>query len=78
LTAKVAKEVAKFAKRIIPRVQVETPAPPALRKERIGKETAAGMIPPVCVLSKSALGFWLLALGLTGAKTPTPQGVAKS
>ncbi|SPF46769.1 hypothetical protein SBA1_680023 [Candidatus Sulfotelmatobacter kueseliae] len=25
---------------------VETPAPPALRKERIGKETTAGDVPP--------------------------------
>jgi hypothetical protein len=31
----------------LPRVLVETPAPPALREERIGKETAAGMVPPV-------------------------------
>jgi hypothetical protein len=40
LTAKIAKTVAKFAKKIFPRVLVETPAPPALREERIGKETA--------------------------------------
>jgi hypothetical protein len=39
LTAKIAKDVAKFAKKTFPKVLVETPAPPALRKERIGKET---------------------------------------
>jgi hypothetical protein len=38
---------AKFAKKIVPRVLVETPAPPALREERIGKETAAGIVSPV-------------------------------
>jgi cyclic pyranopterin phosphate synthase len=27
-------------------VQVETPAPPAIREDRIGKEAAAGMVPP--------------------------------
>jgi len=32
---------------------VETPAPPALREGRIGKETAAGMFPPVCFLSRN-------------------------
>jgi hypothetical protein len=40
----------------LPRVLVETPAPPALREERIGKETAAGMVPPVCFL-RMALAF---------------------
>jgi hypothetical protein len=38
--------IAKFAKKVNPRVLVETPAPPALRKERIGKEAPAGMFPP--------------------------------
>jgi hypothetical protein len=54
LTAKIGKDFEKFAKKIIPRVLVETPAPPALRKERIGKETAAGIVPPVCVFSSTA------------------------
>jgi hypothetical protein len=53
----------KFAEKIFPRVLVETPAPPALRKRRIGKETAAGIVPPVDFFSESALGFWLLAFG---------------
>ena len=30
-----------------PKVLVETPVPPAFRKGRIGKETAAGIVPPV-------------------------------
>jgi len=68
LTAKIAKDSAKlakkkFAKKIIPKVPVETPAPPALRKERIGKETAAGIVPPVCVFSLAAFSSWLLAFG---------------
>jgi len=33
---------------------VGTPAPPALREERIGKETAAGMVPPVCFPSRNS------------------------
>jgi len=33
-------------RRPIPRVRAETLAPPALRKERIGKEAPAGMFPP--------------------------------
>jgi hypothetical protein len=32
LTANIAKEAAKFAEKIFPKVPVETPAPPALRK----------------------------------------------
>lgn len=39
-----------------PRVLAGTPAPPALREERIGKETAAGMFPPVCFLSRIQSG----------------------
>jgi hypothetical protein len=65
LTAEIAKDFAKVAKKIFPRVLVETPAPPAFCRERIGKETAAGMVPPVCFLSLTALGFWLLASGST-------------
>jgi hypothetical protein len=40
LTAKFAKTPAKFAKKINPRVLVETPAPPALCEERIGQGSA--------------------------------------
>jgi cyclic pyranopterin phosphate synthase len=53
-------------------VLVETPAPPALRRERIGKETTAGMFfPPVRFLS--LISLWTLARGSwlnrsTGAK----------
>jgi hypothetical protein len=60
LTAKIVKDIAKFSEKIFPRVLVATPAPPALRKVRIGKETAAGMVPPVCFLSFNR--SWLLAL----------------
>jgi hypothetical protein len=49
VTAEIAEHFAEFAKKI-PRVLVGTPAPPALRKERIGKETDAGTVPPVCFL----------------------------
>lgn len=64
MTAKIVKDIAKFAEKIFPRVLVATPAPPALRKVRIGKETAAGMVPPVGFLSCNrswllALSFWL-------------------
>jgi len=59
LTAKIAKDFAKVAKKIVPRVLVETPAPPALRKECIGKETAAGIVPPVCLFSSAAFSSWL-------------------
>jgi hypothetical protein len=55
LTAEIAEEVAEFAKKIFPRALVGTPAPPALRKGRIGKETAAGVVPPVCFLSVNLL-----------------------
>jgi hypothetical protein len=48
----------RFEEKIFLRVLVETPAPPAFRKERIGKETAAGMVPPVSFLPQQ-----LLALG---------------
>jgi hypothetical protein len=48
LIAKIAETSAKLAEKIFPRVTVETPLPPALREERIGKETAAGMVPPAC------------------------------
>jgi hypothetical protein len=48
LIAKFAKNPAKFAKKINPRVLAETPAPPALCEERIGKEAPAGMFPPAC------------------------------
>jgi hypothetical protein len=65
LTAEIAKDFAKVAKEIVPRVLVETPAPPVLCKERIGKETAAGIVPPVCVFSAAAFGSWLLAPGST-------------
>jgi hypothetical protein len=34
-----------------PRVQVETPAPPAIREDRIGKEAAAGIVPSCVFLS---------------------------
>jgi len=51
LTAEIAKNLAKVAEKSFPRVLVETPAPPAFRKECIGKETAAGNVPPVCFLS---------------------------
>jgi hypothetical protein len=54
LTAEIAENLAEFAERIFPRVLVETPAPPALPKERIGKETATGMVPPVCFLSHNS------------------------
>jgi cyclic pyranopterin phosphate synthase len=33
-------------------VQVETPAPPAIREDRIGKEAASGILPPVCFLPR--------------------------
>jgi hypothetical protein len=46
LTAKFAQVIATFAKKINPRVLVETPAPPVLREERIGKEMLAGIAPP--------------------------------
>jgi cyclic pyranopterin phosphate synthase len=48
LTAKLAKNPRKAREGNLPRVLVETPAPPALRKERIGKEAPAGMLPPAC------------------------------
>jgi hypothetical protein len=60
LTAKIAKDSAKFAKKIIPKVPVETPVPPALCEERIGKETVVGSLPPVCVFSSTAFSSWLL------------------
>jgi len=65
LTAKIAKDFAKVAKKIVPRVLVETPAPPALCKERIGKETVVGIVPPVCLFSSTAFSSWLLAFGST-------------
>jgi hypothetical protein len=42
------KNLAEIAEKHTPRVQAEMPAPPALREERIGKETPAGMFPPAC------------------------------
>ena len=60
---RIAREVAEFAEKSFPRVLVETPAPPALRKGRIGKETAAGVF-PACLFSFNqllAFGSWLLA-----------------
>jgi hypothetical protein len=57
LTAKSAKKFRGVRKKHFPRVLVETPAPPALREERIGKETAAGTFPPACFLKQ------LFALG---------------
>jgi hypothetical protein len=46
-------------RRRIPRVRAETPAPPALRKERIGKEAPAGMFPPASLFLNKllAVGF---------------------
>jgi hypothetical protein len=41
-------------------VPAETPSPPAFLRERIGKETAAGI--PACLFSLKpllAIGFWL-------------------
>jgi hypothetical protein len=45
-------------------VLVETPTPPALRNERIGKETAAGVFPPVVSfqLKHLAISTWHLAV----------------
>jgi hypothetical protein len=42
---------------LLPRVLVETPTPPALRKERIWKGNSRRDFPPVCLFSKQLLAF---------------------
>jgi hypothetical protein len=56
---RIAGEVAEFAEKILPRVLVETPAPPALRKGALERRQLPGCFPPVCFLFNQllVLGF---------------------